>query len=447
MADAIAASNLVKEELPNDHDKPETHLMLFINGLNGNAGNWDVLIDQLGQYASANEVAILVSTANMSMKTYQGVDKCGERLAKEVSAYVEQHPALQRISVLGHSMGGLIARYALGKMYDPKTGLICGLRPAHFITLATPHLGCAGAVDSPAQVPLLQVAKIGGKPVQRVVAAAAKPFASMFLGSSGAQFFLHDSTDAQQPLLVRMTQDIPGDGYYFSAMKAFVTRTTYANIRGDQMVGWANSSLRLPKDLPDASNVKGKGVVMETPLEDALHPSDRLPVKRDSAAGRGGASITASTGSASMPGSNSGGALGFMPASPLEGGSGTRHMSSGSLTAVDKAEKSTEPKTQPPPASVSQTGELPQEIKEEEEEFEGSEATMEMLQTLQKLPWRRIDADFSATSMPFFAHNLIQVTRKWLNWEGVASVQHIAALIEEMEEDPRVQHALAAKAK
>ena len=41
----------------------------------------------------------------------------------------------------------------------------------------------------------------------------------------------------------------------------------------------------------------------------------------------------------------------------------------------------------------------------------------------------------------------VQVTRKWLNWEGAASVQHIAALIEEMEEDPRVQHALAAKAK
>ena len=35
--------------------------------------------------------------------------------------------------------------------------------------------------------------------------------------------------------------------------------------------------------------------------------------------------------------------------------------------------------------------------------------TMEMLEKLQQLPWRRIDADFSATSMPFFAHNLIQV--------------------------------------
>ena len=141
-------------------------------------------------------------------------------------------------------------------------------------------------------------------------------------------------------------------------------------------------------------------------------------------------------------------------------------------------------------------------LQEAEAAFEGNAMTMEMLERLQQLPWRRIDADFSATSMPFFAHNLIQVwsyspsqrlckfpvlvmlhpcregdvfsqicgrvkddpcvvdileasvdmacalqvTRKWLNWEGAASVQHIAALIEEMEEDPRVQRALTANA-
>ena len=61
-------SNVVKEELPHEDGRPETHLMLFINGLNGNAGNWDVLIDKLSHYASANELAILVSTANMSLK-------------------------------------------------------------------------------------------------------------------------------------------------------------------------------------------------------------------------------------------------------------------------------------------------------------------------------------------------------------------------------------------
>ena len=49
------------------------------------------------------------------MQTYQGIDRCGERLAEEVNGYVDEHPALQRISVVGHSMGGLIARYALGE--------------------------------------------------------------------------------------------------------------------------------------------------------------------------------------------------------------------------------------------------------------------------------------------------------------------------------------------
>lgn len=91
-------------------------------------------------------------------------------------------------------------------------------------------------------------------------------------------------------LQVRMTQDIPGDGYYYSAVAAFVTRTAYANIRGDQMVGWANSSLRAPRDLPDVSRVKGRGVVLETPLEDALHPSDRAPAGDQAQAAEAGES-------------------------------------------------------------------------------------------------------------------------------------------------------------
>ena len=41
------------------------------------------------------------------------------------------------------------SRLLAGQLYDPETELICGLRPAHFITLATPHLGCDA--DGPAQ--------------------------------------------------------------------------------------------------------------------------------------------------------------------------------------------------------------------------------------------------------------------------------------------------------
>ena len=60
---------------------------------------------------------------------------------------------------------------------------------------------CAGRAVN-VQVPFLKVANMGGKPVQNAVTAAAKPFASMLLGASGAQFFLHDSVDGQAPLLV-----------------------------------------------------------------------------------------------------------------------------------------------------------------------------------------------------------------------------------------------------
>ena len=37
---------------------------------------------------------------------------------------------------------------------------------------------------------------------------------------------------------------------------------------------------------------------------------------------------------------------------------------------------------------------------------------MQMLEALRELPWRRIDVCFKGTSMPFFAHNLIQARRE-----------------------------------
>lgn len=55
-------------------------------------------------------------------------------------------------------MGGLVARYAIGRLYRPpqreiaedtscdenSRGTICGLEAMNFITVATPHLGSRG---------------------------------------------------------------------------------------------------------------------------------------------------------------------------------------------------------------------------------------------------------------------------------------------------------------
>lgn len=73
---------------------------------------------------------------------------------------VQKTESLRRISFLAHSLGGLFARYAIAVLYDnsnalststsndlgnsSKRGVIAGLEPISFITLATPHLGVRG---------------------------------------------------------------------------------------------------------------------------------------------------------------------------------------------------------------------------------------------------------------------------------------------------------------
>ena len=49
----------------------ETHLVLFVNGLNGHEQNWDVVIENLQKTGSTDSMAILASTSNMRMKVRQ----------------------------------------------------------------------------------------------------------------------------------------------------------------------------------------------------------------------------------------------------------------------------------------------------------------------------------------------------------------------------------------
>ena len=74
---------------------------------------------------------------------------------------MEKTESLRKISFLAHSLGGLFARYAAAVLYtttcagnvqlngsetssSTEHGLIAGLEPVNFITLASPHLGVRG---------------------------------------------------------------------------------------------------------------------------------------------------------------------------------------------------------------------------------------------------------------------------------------------------------------
>ncbi|KAL5666616.1 hypothetical protein ACJX0J_026724, partial [Zea mays] len=197
------------------------------------------------------------SQSNYSKLTYDGVDLMGERLAEEVRQVVQRRRNLRKISFVAHSLGGLVTRYAIGKLYEPAmdetsscdidkpsdeqnvrdVGKIAGLEPINFITSATPHLG--SRLNK--QLPFLF-----GVPLLEKTAAGTAHF---IVGRTGKHLFLTDNDDGKPPLLLRMVEDCD-DGKFMSALRCFKRRVAYANVTYDHIVGWRTSSLRRQHELP-----------------------------------------------------------------------------------------------------------------------------------------------------------------------------------------------------
>ncbi|KAH1250805.1 hypothetical protein AAZX31_05G147100 [Glycine max] len=242
--------------LKNDPD----HLLVLVHGILGSTGDWTYAEAELKKRLGKNFL-IYVSSSNTYTKTFSGIDEAGKRLADEVLQVVKKTKNLKRISFLAHSLGGLFARYAIAVLYSLDTysrdqpgnlansvtgnsqgtslsrgGMIAGLEPINFITLATPHLGVRGKK----QLPFLL-----GVPILEKLAAPIAPF---FVGQTGSQLFLTDGKPDKPPLLLRMASD-SDDGKFLSALGAFTCRIIYANVSYDHMVGWRTSSIRRETEL------------------------------------------------------------------------------------------------------------------------------------------------------------------------------------------------------
>ncbi|KAL5575550.1 hypothetical protein UlMin_017249 [Ulmus minor] len=166
-----------------------------------------------------------VSERNVSMLTLDGVDVMGQRLVEE--------PNLKKISFVAHSVGGLVARYAIGKLYraskienvedssisgseEDSRGTIGGLEAMNFVTVATPHLGSRGNKQ-------LRI--------------------HLIFRRTGRHLFLTNFDEGKPPLLKRMIEDYE-DCYFMSALHTFKRRMLYSNVGYDHIVGWRTSSIR-----------------------------------------------------------------------------------------------------------------------------------------------------------------------------------------------------------
>uniref|UniRef100_A0A804LW14 DUF676 domain-containing protein n=1 Tax=Zea mays TaxID=4577 RepID=A0A804LW14_MAIZE len=229
------------------------HLVIMVNGLVGSADDWKFAAEQFVR-RMPDKVIVHRSQCNSATQTFDGVDLMGERLANEVLSVVEQRRGVKKISFVAHSLGGLVARYAIGRLYEPNSrrkssggesrddvvhlnGHIAGLEPMNFITFASPHLGSSGNK----QLPFLC-----GLPFLERRASEA---AHLIVGRTGKHLFLTDNDDGRRPLLLRMVDD-SDDLQFRSALRSFKRRVAYANANFDHMVGWRTSSIRRQHELP-----------------------------------------------------------------------------------------------------------------------------------------------------------------------------------------------------
>lgn len=105
--------------------KPEAeHLIVMVHGLFGTRDNWRAIRQLLEEHLDRRATALFVSHCNERQKTFDGIDTCGERLAEEIREVAAQHPRLRRISILSHSMGGLI------RWEDELAGCLAGCQAA-----------------------------------------------------------------------------------------------------------------------------------------------------------------------------------------------------------------------------------------------------------------------------------------------------------------------------
>ncbi|XP_059631187.1 lipid droplet phospholipase 1-like isoform X2 [Cornus florida] len=251
-----------------EKDRSPTHLVIMVNGIFGSAQDWRFAAQQfLKRYPQ--DVIVHRSECNSSMLTIDGVDVMGKRLADEVISVITGYPNLQKISFIGHSLGGLVARYAIAKLYDQDIqgkasqgnvecrsnesndpcseeklidsegkliDKIAGLVPMNFITVATPHLGSRGHKQVPVCCGFYTMEKVASR-------------ASWLLARTGKHLFLTDGDKRKPPLLLQMVNDTD-DLKFISALKSFKRRVAYANANFDHIVGWSTSSIRRRSELP-----------------------------------------------------------------------------------------------------------------------------------------------------------------------------------------------------
>ncbi|KAG9248201.1 putative serine esterase-domain-containing protein [Calycina marina] len=213
------------------------HLCILVHGLWGNPVHLRTVADTLRKKHPEENLHILVAKRNSGSFTYDGIERGGERVCQEIEEEIKKlakaGQKIKRLSFVGYSLGGLVARYAVG-LLDSK-GLFNKIEPINFTTFATPHLG----VRTPLRGWHNHIWNVLG---------------ARTLSASGRQLFTIDKfRDTGKPLLEILADP---ESIFIKALAKFQRRTLYANIINDRSAVYYTTGISRTDPYTDPSNVK-----------------------------------------------------------------------------------------------------------------------------------------------------------------------------------------------
>jgi len=231
-------------------------LYVLVHGLAGRPEDLSYLEKCLGRRDPTAVVHLARCNSGILM-TFDGIRQGGSRLACEIRGLIKRHPRLKRISLVGNSLGGLYCRYAVGLLFDERTGKLEGLSPHKFLTTATPHLG-VGEYGYLSVIP---------GPLQSLGAYT-------IMGQTIRELLLKDknsnSNDGSSlPLLAEMAglDFEPGPNTaqdtlpFLDGLRAFEERCAYANVANDFLVAYRTAHPAGPLLKPVEPKRDDSGVV------------------------------------------------------------------------------------------------------------------------------------------------------------------------------------------
>lgn len=207
----------------------------------------------------ADKVNIFCAKRNSGSFTYDGIERGGERLCLEIEeelrAIEQRGGKIAQLSVVGYSLGGLVARYAIGLLYAK--GVLDGLECKNFTAFASPFIGVRTPLHG------------WSNNVWNTLGART-------LSMSGRQLFGIDKfRDTGRPLLAVMADT---NSIFIKGLAKFERRTLYANIQNDRSAVYYTTYITKTDPYTDLTKVRvNYAEGYEDVILDPVHPVEHIP--------------------------------------------------------------------------------------------------------------------------------------------------------------------------